>query len=96
MAFHLRRAGLGALLRSAEVTAVLTQVAEEAKAKAEGIAPVYTGEYKSAFVVTPGIKPDRACVVLRNESPHAMEVEFGAGNTPRHRTLGKAVGVVSF
>jgi hypothetical protein len=85
--------GIGELLRSAEMEVMLLSVMEEKKAIAEAIAPVYTGDYKRSFVVVPGFKFDRACAVLRNLMPYAMDPEFGAKGTPRHRTLGRALGV---
>jgi len=41
----------------------------------------------------PGDNAERAEVYVVNNSPHAFDVEFGRGKTPRHRTLGKALGV---
>lgn len=94
MTFKPNHAGIGELLRSAEVEVMLTEVMVEKQGVAEAIAPMRTGRYKNAFVVAPGFKFDRACVVLRNLMPYAIDVEFGAKDTPRYRTLGIALGVV--
>lgn len=95
MSFKANRRGIGELINSPEVVAVLLTVATEAMARAEVIAPVDTGRYKAAFEVgTDHIKPDRPRAYLRNNMPYAIAPEFGAGPVPRHRTLGKAMGIV--
>jgi hypothetical protein len=90
--FKPNRRGIGQLLNSPEVEAVLLARMEEAHARAIAIAPVETGRYKESFVV--GLdheKPDRPRATLTNLMWYAMSVEFGAGHVPRHRTLGKAL-----
>lgn len=92
MTFKSNYRGIGRLLNSPEVEAVLMARITEALARAEVIAPVETGAYKGAFEV--GLdhdKPDRPRAWLRNNKDYAIIVEFGAGPTPRHRTLGKAL-----
>lgn len=86
-------AGIGEMLRGSIGLAAALHQAEKVKATAEAIAPVYTGEYKSVFDIVPGDNAERAEVYVVNNSPHAFDVEFGRGKTPRHRTLGKALGV---
>lgn len=89
--------GIGEMLKGQiGLKAVLPQ-AEKVKAAAEAIAPDAPplGEgYKYEFSIETGIKDDkRAVATVKNTSPHAIYVEFGGKNTPRHRTLGKALGV---
>lgn len=92
MTFHASRRGIGELLNSAEVIAVLMLIMAEAMARAVVIAPVETGRYKEAFEIgTDHNKPDRPRAWLRNNMFYALSVEFGAGPVPRHRTLGKAL-----
>lgn len=95
MTFKSNYAGIHDLLNSREVEAMLLAHMEERKLLAIALAPVgWTGRYKTSFVVEAGVKKDRVKAVLRNDAPEAMAVEFGAGQTPRHRVLGKALGVV--
>lgn len=93
MTFKPNRRGIGELLKGPEAEAMLLAVMEERKGVAEAISPERTGHYKASFAVEPGVKPDRACAVLRNDADYAIDVEFGAKNTPRHRVLGRALGV---
>lgn len=72
--------------------------AERVMQYAQGIAPVDTGEYKNSFVVSTGVTRygglgTRAFGRVTNTAPHAPAVEFGYGNVPRHRTLGKSLHV---
>lgn len=81
--------------------AAVMPAAEKAKARAEATAPVdesgpHPGRYKAAFGIRTGIqnrKTRRAYAEVYNDSPEAIFVEFGTKNNPRHRTLGKAVGL---
>lgn len=92
MTFKANYQGIGRLLQSAEVEAVLLLIVAEAMAKAIVIAPVETGRYKTAFEIgSDHVKPDRVRAWLRNNMWYALSVEFGAGPVPRHRTLGKAL-----
>jgi hypothetical protein len=99
--FQLDYAGLGEYLRSEEMKAAMLVRAEKVKAVAESIAPVDTGgphpgRYKAAFSVSSGVqvrKTGRAYAEVSNSAPYAFHVEFGTKTTPRHRTLGKAVGL---
>lgn len=93
MGFHADYDGIGELLRGSIGLAAVMPHAEAVKVTAETIAPVYTGEYKSAFGIETTETRDRVEVQVVNYSPHALDVEFGRGNTPRHRTLGRALSV---
>lgn len=86
-------AGIGEMLRGAIGLQAALQQAEKVKSTAEAIAPVYTGDYKQSFDIELGENAERAEVYVVNTSTHAFEVEFGGKATPRHRTLGKALGV---
>lgn len=92
MTFRPNRRGVGELLNSPEVVAMLMVIMGEAQERAVIIAPVETGKYKEAFEIgTDHNKPDRPRAWLRNNMWYALTVEFGAGPVPRHRTLGKAL-----
>lgn len=95
MTFKLNKSGMGDLLKSRDVEAVLIARAEEAEAEAAVIAPEgWTGHYRESFEVGSDMtKKDRVRAYLRNTADEAMAVEFGAGQTPRHRVLGKSVGL---
>lgn len=89
----------GEYLVGPEMLAMVAKKGEEVKTVAEAIAPFDASDpaphYKDCFEVEVGIREGvhpRACATIKNTSDHALEVEFGAKNTPRHRTLGKAVG----
>lgn len=100
MTFKADRRGIGRILKSEEMRAVLVAVAEKKKAVAEAIAPVDPaghppGEYKASFEVRSGIqhkKTTRAYASLVNTAPYAVYVEYGSRTVPAHHTLMKAVG----
>lgn len=90
--------GIGEMLKGEiGLKAVLPQ-AEKVKATAEATAPDYEPlgvGYKEEFSIETGIKDGkRAVATVKNSSDHAIYVEFGGKATPRHRTLGRALGVV--
>jgi len=85
--------GIGEMLRGEIGLAAVLHRAQEVKATAKTIAPVYTGEYKKSFDIEVHETDDRVEVDVVNTSDHALRVEFGGRGTPRHRTLGKALGV---
>jgi hypothetical protein len=89
------------VLRADWLVAEMAKRAEKVKATAESIAPVdetgpHPGRYKAAFGIRSGIRPGkkrRAFATVYNDSPEAFFVEFGTEHNPRHRTLGKALGI---
>lgn len=86
--------GIGEMLRSPAMQAEMLRRAEKIKARAEATAPAESGEYKASFEIESGVKhgkTSRAYALIRNTSDHAAAVEFGWKNTPRHRTIGKAL-----
>jgi hypothetical protein len=89
--------GIGQLLCADFIVAEMRRRAEKVKAVAEATAPDATPlgvGYKYEFEIESGVrkrKTKRAFARVRNTSPHALYVEFGGGNTPKHRTLGKAL-----
>jgi len=97
--FNASYKGLGELLVAEFIRAEMVRRAEKVKARAEATAPDYTpfGEgYKYEFEVVAGTKRSkkgtrRAVATVRNRSHHALWVEMGGQNTPKHRTLGKAL-----
>jgi hypothetical protein len=89
------------VLQSQGMATVLRKIAEPVKTRAESIAPVESGEYKSSFFVetrvrtAPPYKTQRVVATVGNRSQHAVQVEYGTGGgrrTPRHRVLGRALG----
>lgn len=86
--------GIGDLLRSPQMQAEMLRRAEKIKGRAEATSPVETGEYAASWETSSGIKyakTSRAYARVTNTSDHAIAVEFGWKNTPRYRTLGKAI-----
>jgi hypothetical protein len=86
------------ITNSPEIHAALAEVAEKAKAFAEGLAQDFreTGEYADSFVVVPTTvlwrRGPRAAVRLENTSDHAAAVEWGKnGDQHPHRTLGRTL-----
>lgn len=83
--------GIGQLMKSEDMQALVRQVAEKGMAFAESISPEHTGEYKSSFEVQVsadgGPKNDRAEAVLVNTSDHAVNVEWQDGYHVLTRTL---------
>lgn len=94
--FRLDYKAMGEVLKGDIGLAAVLPKAEKVKELAETIAPYYAADqdhYKDHFSIEVGEKHDRMVVTVKNDSDHALAVEFGRGNTPRHRTLGKALGV---
>lgn len=89
---------MGEFLCSKEMQEAMRVRGEIVKTTAEATAPDYPPigvGYKESFELEVGIrngKHPRACATVRNTSDHSMFVEFGGKATPRHRTLGKALG----
>lgn len=88
------------VLRAEWMVAEMASRAEKVKAAAEAIAPDAPpiGEgYKQSFHVKSGIrkgkKTSRAYAEVYNDDDAAFFVEFGTKNNPRHRTLGRALGI---
>lgn len=87
--YQMNFAGLGTIMRSQGMAAMLRRHAERGKQHAETIAPVETGDYKSKFRVSSATRgsgrwADRAAAYLHNDSDHALHVEY----TDDYRTLG--------
>lgn len=95
--FHSSYAGIGDMLTAEFMQAEMRRRAEKVKAAAEATAPdapPYGVGYKYEFEVESGIRAEltrRAYGRVRNRSRHAMWVEFGGRNTPKYRTLGRAL-----
>jgi len=99
--FNSNYTGLGEVLRSESMVAMLAEKAERVKAIAEATAPIGPGvptHYKDRFRVETtthgGIHSDRAEARVVNDDAQALQVEFGVPsepNYPKHRTLGKAL-----
>lgn len=89
--------GIGDMLTSGFMKAEMLARAEKAKAVAEATAPVDSGDYVSSFSVSVEVQHHvtaRAAGVLTNSSKHAIDVEYGGKNTPKHRTMLKAISTV--
>lgn len=98
--FNASYAGIGEMLRSAEMQAAMHRiVAEKMLPFAQSIAPFDADDpdgqhYRDAFEVSSGVrhgKTSRAYGRLTNTDKAAVFVEFGTKNNPRHRTLGRAL-----
>lgn len=88
-------AGLGHVMRSHEMRAMLERRALAGKRFAESIAPRDTGDYASSFRVESSARgtgrwSDRAEARLINGSSHAALVEYANDD----RVLGRAVDVI--
>lgn len=90
--------GVGRMLRSPMIRAVVTKHAIEIMTMAQAIAPVggprdpHRGRYKASFGIRVrgrgGATHDRAEAIVYNDSPEALFVEWGnAGNEPYHTLL---------
>lgn len=89
--------GLGQVMRSQEMAAMLHHKAEEGRQYAEAIADSFrrTGEYASSFSVSSsergsGRYTDRAEARLTNSSGHALLVEY----QDDYRVLGTVVDII--
>jgi hypothetical protein len=95
-------AGIGQMLRSADMEKAMLQLATHVMARCEETAPVdelgpHPGRYKAAFRVSSGVqhrRTARAYGRVTNDAPEARFVEYGTKNNPRHRTMGAALDVV--
>lgn len=84
------------VLRAGFMTSAMRARATAVMAQAQATAPIDEGEYVSSFELSDGItayggKGTRVYARVTNTAPHAPAVEFGYGNVPRYRTLGKAL-----
>lgn len=87
--------GLGKIMTSRGMEAMLRNKTQEGKQYAEVIAPVETGDYKSRFRVSSAARgagrwSDRAAGYLYNDSDHALAVEF----QDDYRTLGIVADII--
>ena len=91
--------GIGEMLCSPEMQAEMRRRAEKVKAAAEAAAPFDPHSkdgthYKDSFSVDSGVregKTRRAFGRATNDDPAAFYIEYGTSDTPRHRTLGRAL-----
>lgn len=92
--------GIGEMLCTPEMQADMKARAERVKARAEAIAPFDPKakdgtHYRDAFDVESGItdegKGHRAFGKVTNTDDAALWIEVGTKDTPKHRTLGKAL-----
>lgn len=89
--------GVGELLRSPEIEAMLRARMEPVRELAIATAPVFErgphpGRYKESFREVEsgrdnGANEPRAYARLVNDSPEALSVEFGTANNPAHHTM---------
>lgn len=97
--FNASYKGIGDLLTADFIRAEMVRRAEKVLARAKATAPDYRPfgiGYTDDFELTVGVKRSkkgtkRARATVRNKSEHALWVEMGGKNTPKHRTLGKAL-----
>lgn len=84
----LDHAGMGELLKSAEVRDALTQRAEKVLAKAKADAPVDTGAYRDSLHIEQATT-DRAVVRVSGGTDHDWIVEAKTGNLARALDAGR-------
>jgi len=94
--------GIGEMLVSPEMQAAMKTLAEKVKARAEETAPFdpkgKDGHYKDSFSADSGVrhsKTSRAYGRVTNDDPAAFFIEYGTRDTPKHRTLGKAIDALN-
>lgn len=80
--FKLNSAGVGELLKSAEVRAQCTKAAEGVLGRAKGNAPVDSGAYRDSIHIEQDTT-DRAAVRVVADVPYATIVESKTGNLAR-------------
>jgi len=91
--------GIGEMLCSPEMQADMKARAERVAARAQATAPYDPDSkdgthYRDAFTVESGVqagKTRRAYGKVTNDDPAAFYIEHGTGDTPKHRTLGRAL-----
>lgn len=99
MAFRWDYKGGADMLTMPGMQAEMRRRAENVQAAAEASAPVgrgpNAGQYKRSFSTSSGVRDRgrsrRAFGRVTNDAPEALYVEYGNRNTPRHRTLGRAL-----
>lgn len=100
MNFQPNYAGIGEMLRAEFMEAEMLRRAEKVKAVCEATAPYDPNSkdgshYKDSFRVEAsragGLKKDRAEAKVISDDPAAFHIEMGTGDTPKHRTMGKAI-----
>jgi len=101
MTYRPDHGGLGELLVSPDMESAMRQLAAKVLARAISTAPdatPYGTGYVSSFELDSGVRAGstpRAFGRVKNTSGHAAFVEYGGRNTPKHRTLGKALDAVN-
>lgn len=95
MTFKANYEGIGAMLRSEHMAARMLARAEKVKARAEATAP-RSGDtrdkpYAERFKASTRHRADRVVGVVSNDHPASIQIELGTENTPKHRTLGRAL-----
>ena len=100
MTFKPNYAGIGEMLRSEFMEAEMRRRAELVKGVCEATAPYDPDpdgdvHYRDAFRVDSardgGVHKDRAEARVVNDHPKSFQIEMGTGETPKHRTMGKAI-----
>lgn len=97
--FKASRRGIGQLLTSQMMKDEMARRGAKVLARARATAPDYVPlgvGYIDDFELVVDIKTSkrgtrRARARVRNKSDHALWVEMGGQNTPKHRTLGRAL-----
>lgn len=91
-------AGIGEMLRADFMQAEMMDRARKGKEYAEATAPYdehgESPHYKEQFRVEAALREDRARALLVNDDPDALWIELGTRDTPKHRTLGKALDIM--
>lgn len=96
MSFVANRSGIGQVAASVEVRAGLRKQAEAIADRARQLArsEAYdTGAYYDSIAVVDADDTDRARVLVIADIAYATVIEYGTGDTPRFRILGRAADV---
>ena len=80
--------GMGALLKSSDVRAGLTDRAERVLSAAKASAPVASGAYRDSLHIVQ-VTTDRAVVRVASNAPHAFVVEANTGCLARSLDAGR-------
>ncbi len=105
--FVVNQPGFRSMANGPEMVQLTDAVADATKAAAESIAPRETGRYADSFRVEKNKRItiagyERASAEVHNDAPYAVAVEYGSGGrrvgpgrSGAHRTLARALGLVS-
>jgi hypothetical protein len=98
--FKPNHAGIGEMLRSDFMEAEMARRAGKVLAVCEATAPYdpaidgdvhYRDQFRVESTRAGGVHKDRAEATVINDHPASFQIEMGTGDTPKHRTMGRAI-----